>query len=63
MQQYNAYATNEFCKAGFDIFDIYPLTDSYPGGTGNPRNPHDPVHYEYHVIQPLEKILERIFEE
>jgi len=63
VQLYNAYATNEFCKAGFDILDIYPLTDSYPDGTGNVKFPHDPVHYEYHVMKPMETVLERVFGE
>lgn len=59
---YNAYATREFCKAGFDIIDVYSITDAYPYGTGSKKTPGDPVHYEYHVMQPLEHMLERVFE-
>ena len=59
---YNAYATREFCKAGFDVVDIYSITDSYPYGTGSKTSPGDPVHYEYHVMKPLELMLERVFE-
>lgn len=62
VQLYNAYATNEFCKAGIDVLDIYPLTDSYPFGTGSARSRTDPVHYEYHVMRPMEVQLERVFQ-
>ena len=62
MEQYNAYSSTEFCNAGFDILDYYPITDAYPEGTGTKKTPHDPVHYEYHVMQPMERLLERVFQ-
>ncbi|XP_012555841.3 uncharacterized protein LOC100208485 [Hydra vulgaris] len=58
---YNAFATKEFCAAGYDILDVYPITDSYPEGTGSKMFPHDPVHYEQHVMKPVEQLLERVF--
>ena len=58
---YNAFATKEFCAAGYDVLDVYPITDSYPDGTGNEKFPHDPVHYEQHVMKPVEQLLERVF--
>ena len=62
VEQYNAYSSTEFCNAGFDILDYYPITDAYPEGTGTKKTPHDPVHYEYHVMQPMERLLERVFQ-
>lgn len=59
---YNAYATREFCKAGFEVLDIYSITDSYPYGTGSKLTPTDPVHYEFHVMKPLENTLIQIFD-
>ncbi|XP_066925197.1 uncharacterized protein [Clytia hemisphaerica] len=61
VELYNAYAASRFCEEYFDVLDVYPLTDSYPEGTGSSKTPHDPVHYEYHVMRPMEKLLERVF--
>ena len=41
------------CQAGFDVIDVYPLTDSYPGGTT------DVVHYPDHVFRAVETLLEK----
>ena len=41
------------CKAGFDVIDVYPLTDSYP------RGPIDHVHYAGQVFDMLERMLEQ----
>ena len=41
------------CEAGFDVIDVYPMTDSYPGGT------EDVVHYPNHVFNAAEKLLEK----
>ena len=61
MELFNAYATKAFCDNQFDVLDVYPLTDSYPDGTGSRKTPHDPVHYEYHVMRPVEELLMRVF--
>lgn len=41
------------CKAGFDVIDVHPLTDS------NPRGPYDQVHYPKEVFDMLERMLEQ----
>ena len=42
------------CQAGFDVIDVYPKTDSYPGGT----LANDVVHYPNKVFNTLETLLE-----
>ncbi|KAK3745500.1 hypothetical protein QZH41_001149 [Actinostola sp. cb2023] len=49
---FNAYATSAMCKAGIDIMDMYPITDSYPDST------YDVVHYRPPASQPVVSILE-----
>ena len=41
------------CQAGFDVIYVYPLTDSYPGGTL------DVVHYANKVFVTMETLLEK----
>ena len=41
------------CQAGFDVVDVYPLTDSYPGATL------DEVHYPKGVFDAMETMLEK----
>ena len=41
------------CEAGFDVIDLYPMTDSYPDGTL------DVVHYPNKVFDTVETLLER----
>ena len=41
------------CKAGFDVIDVYALTDSYP-----PRCK-DHVHYKKDVFYMVETMLEQ----
>ena len=41
------------CQAGFDVIDVYPMTDSYPSGTD------DVVHYPNHVFNSVETLLEK----
>ena len=41
------------CKAGFDVIDVYPLSDSYP-----PRCK-DLVHFENRVFDMMETMLEQ----
>ncbi|XP_031560933.1 uncharacterized protein LOC116296952 [Actinia tenebrosa] len=51
---FNAYATWAMCKAGVDVIDVHPITDSYPWG------PMDVVHYYGFVTYPLEQRLEAL---
>ena len=41
------------CKAGFDVIDVYSLTDSYPPGCV------DHVHHKEKVFYMVEKMLEQ----
>lgn len=50
---FSAYAMSAMCQAGFDVIDVYPMTDSYPSGTD------DVVHYPNHVFNSVETLLER----
>ncbi|KAJ7387805.1 hypothetical protein OS493_001149 [Desmophyllum pertusum] len=50
---FSAFAT--MCQAGFDVIDVYPLTDSYPGGTLEG----DVVHYPNKVFVTMETLLEK----
>ena len=61
---YNAYATAAMCEAGIDIIDVYPLSDSYPLGTGYHGSKfavNDVVHYNNAVFWPVEDLLEEYF--
>ena len=50
---FNAYAVSAMCKAGFDVIDVYSLTDSYPGRCT------DHVHYKNKVFNMVETMLEQ----
>ncbi|KAJ7392262.1 hypothetical protein OS493_013641 [Desmophyllum pertusum] len=50
---FSAYSMSAMCKAGFDVIDVHPLTDS------NPRGPYDQVHYPKEVFDMLERMLEQ----
>ena len=50
---FSSYAMSAMCEAGFDVIDIYPMTDSYPGGTL------DVVHYPNHVFSSMVTMLEK----
>lgn len=41
------------CEAGFDVIDMYPLTDSYPEPIV------DEVHYPNKVFNEVETMLEK----
>ena len=41
------------CQAGFDVIDVYPLTDSYPEAII------DEVHYPNTVFDAIETMLEK----
>ena len=41
------------CEAGFDVVDVFPISDSTPDGEL------DHVHYEPRVFGPLETLLEK----
>ena len=49
----NAYSMSAMCKAGFDVIDVYSLTDSYP------RRCRDHVHYGNKVFGMMETMLEQ----
>ena len=53
MALFSAYAMSAMCQAGFDVIDVYPMTDSYPRGTD------DVVHYPNHVFNSVETLLEK----
>ncbi|KAJ7374438.1 hypothetical protein OS493_007544 [Desmophyllum pertusum] len=50
---FSAFAMSAMCQAGFDVIDVYPLTDSYPGGGL------DVVHYADKVFDTMETLLEK----
>ena len=50
---FHAYSMSAMCKAGFDVIDVYSLTDSYP-----PRCI-DHVHYTNNVFYMVETMLEQ----
>jgi len=50
---FSTYGMSAMCQAGFDVIDVYPMTDSYPVGTL------DEVHYPDHVFSSMETLLEK----
>ena len=64
---YNTFATSLMCQAGLEVLDVYPLTRSFPGGTGGPDvahyKEHDTVHFKYYVMKPVHLFLEDYFTE
>ncbi|XP_022800409.1 uncharacterized protein LOC111338234 [Stylophora pistillata] len=52
---FSAYAMSAMCQAGFDVIDVYPMTESYPGGT----LANDVVHYPNKVFSALETLFEK----
>ena len=58
VQLYNAYATSAMCRAGIDVIDVYPISDSYPAGTVSES---DPVHYTGDVFRDVEALLFEMF--
>lgn len=53
------------CRAGFLVLDVFPITDSYPQGTGT-HGAHGPVkndivHYSNLAFIPAEELLEEYF--
>ena len=62
---YNAFATTRMCEAGFHVLDVYPISDSYPPGTGT-HGAHGPVgndivHYSNLAFNPVEELFEKFF--
>jgi len=45
------------CAAGFPVLDIFPLSYSYPNGTGTILKPWDAVHYSRQTFLPVEEYL------
>ena len=52
---FSAFAMSAMCQAGFDVIDVYPITDSYPNGTLDL----DVVHYPDKVFFTMETLLEK----
>ena len=50
---FSAFATSAMCNAGFDVIDVYPISDAYPDGAL------DHVHYNPRVFWDLETLLEK----
>ncbi|KAK2561129.1 hypothetical protein P5673_016270 [Acropora cervicornis] len=50
---FSAFATSAMCNAGFDVIDVYPISDAYPNGAL------DHVHYNPRVFWDLETLLEK----
>lgn len=49
------------CRAGIDVLDVFPISDSYPEGTGLPGKPYDAVHFKPYVFQSVVNLLQRYF--
>ena len=49
------------CQAGIPILDLFPMTDSYPKGTGLQGRPFDAVHYEHRIFVSVENVLGQYF--
>ena len=58
VELYNAYALWAMCRAGVDVIDVYPISNSFPGGTVGPN---DPVHYSGDVFRDIERLLFEMF--
>ncbi|KXJ24786.1 hypothetical protein AC249_AIPGENE20988 [Exaiptasia diaphana] len=62
---YNAYATWAMCRAGIPVLDVYPMSDSYPWGTGTHASripaPNDVVHYNNLAFKDAEDLLEMMY--
>eukprot|EP00795_Rhopilema_esculentum_P002928 gene2928-1170_t len=57
---FNAFATSQMCNAGIPILDLFPLTDSYPKGSGIAGYQFDAVHYEHSTFAKAERLLEEV---
>ena len=51
---YNAYAMSAMCRAGVDVIDVYPMTDSFPPGT---VSKFDALHYGSRALESVAKFL------
>lgn len=49
------------CDAGIPVLDLFPMTDSYPRGSGIGGYQFDAVHYEHKVFATAERRLEEVF--
>ncbi|XP_068704449.1 uncharacterized protein [Montipora foliosa] len=50
---FSTFALSAMCEAGFNVVDVFPITDSYPDGAL------DQVHYSNDVFSALELLLEK----
>ncbi|XP_012564143.2 uncharacterized protein LOC105848537 [Hydra vulgaris] len=62
VQLFNAFASYQMCKSGFNVLDVYPMSLSYPDGTGTVLKPWDAVHYEPIVFKSVEDYLAQYFD-
>ncbi|KAK3732558.1 hypothetical protein QZH41_017847 [Actinostola sp. cb2023] len=58
---FNAYASWAMCRAGIKILDVYPISASYPGGTGLRRNMADSIHFRNCVFESAVTLLENYY--
>ncbi|EDO48635.1 predicted protein [Nematostella vectensis] len=67
VQVFNPISTSRACAADLEVFDVFPLTRSYPQGTGGPDvefyKEHDIVHFKYYLLKPLEDILQEYLQD
>lgn len=61
VELFNALSTSKMCEAGIDVIDVYPMTYSYPNGTGSRKKYWDAVHYEAIVFKALEEYIYNYF--
>ncbi|XP_031560250.1 uncharacterized protein LOC116296382 [Actinia tenebrosa] len=58
---FNSYATWAMCRAGIKVLDVYPISNSYPDGTGDRHGGRDAVHYRGNVFDSVISLLERFY--
>jgi len=50
------------CQSNINVLDIFPMTSSYPFGTGTLDRPHnDSVHFVRTTFKPIEDYLTQFF--
>ena len=49
------------CEAGFKVLDIFPMSYTFPHGTGLGKGG-DGVHYREEAFLPVEKFLRKYFD-
>eukprot|EP00794_Sanderia_malayensis_P020481 gene20481-22497_t len=66
IQLYNAFAADVMCSSKIHVIDDYPISESYPLGTGTHAGKsiakNDIVHYNNEAFYPVEKFLQKFFQ-